>query len=99
MKNGRNKINEMITERMIERIQTTGELPWHKPWVSQNARAAQLDQSQALPRSECIPSAYDGLCAAVFPDDEAGEQSRWSCAEGRKVDAGDFLEVRGCGQE
>ena len=42
MKNGRNKINEMITERMIERIQTTGELPWHKPWVSQDARPQNL---------------------------------------------------------
>lgn len=36
------KINEMITERMIERIQTTGELPWHKPWVSQDARPQNL---------------------------------------------------------
>lgn len=42
MKNGRNKINEMITERMIERIQATGELPWHKPWVSQDARPQNL---------------------------------------------------------
>lgn len=42
MKNGRNKINEMITERMIERIQATGELPWHKPWVSQHARPHNL---------------------------------------------------------
>lgn len=42
MKNGRNIINEMITQRMIERIQTTGELPWHKPWVSQDARPQNL---------------------------------------------------------
>lgn len=34
MKNSRNKINEMITERIIEKIQTTGTLPWKKPWVS-----------------------------------------------------------------
>lgn len=28
------KINRMITERMISRISETGELPWKKPWTS-----------------------------------------------------------------
>jgi antirestriction protein ArdC len=28
------KINEMITARLIERIEATGELPWKKPWTS-----------------------------------------------------------------
>ncbi len=42
MKDGRNKINEMITQRMIERIQATGAIPWHKPWASQQARPQNL---------------------------------------------------------
>ena len=42
MKNGRNKINEMITQKMIERISATGTLPWRKPWVSQDARPQNL---------------------------------------------------------
>lgn len=28
------KINRMITDRMIDRIKSTGELPWKKPWTS-----------------------------------------------------------------
>lgn len=32
--NGQQKINEMITQRMIERITELGELPWRKPWTS-----------------------------------------------------------------
>ena len=32
--NGRQKINEMITARMIERITELGALPWRKPWKS-----------------------------------------------------------------
>lgn len=32
--NGRDKINQLITERMISRIAETGELPWKKPWTS-----------------------------------------------------------------
>ncbi len=32
--NGREKINQMITARMIERITELGELPWRKPWTS-----------------------------------------------------------------
>ncbi len=42
MKNGRNKINEMITQKMIERISATGTLPWRKPWVSRDARPQNL---------------------------------------------------------
>lgn len=42
MKNGRNKINEMITQKMIDRISATGSLPWRKPWVSQDARPQNL---------------------------------------------------------
>ena len=42
MKNARNKINEMITQKMIERISATGTLPWRKPWVSQDARPQNL---------------------------------------------------------
>jgi antirestriction protein ArdC len=34
MKNGFKKINEMITQRMIDRINETGTLPWKKPWAS-----------------------------------------------------------------
>ncbi|VGO18800.1 ArdC family protein [Pontiella sulfatireligans] len=34
MSNGFKKINEMITQRMIDRINETGELPWKKPWAS-----------------------------------------------------------------
>ncbi len=34
MSNGRKKINEMITARMIERITELGALPWRKPWTS-----------------------------------------------------------------
>ena len=34
MSNGRQKINEMITARMIERITELGALPWRKPWTS-----------------------------------------------------------------
>ncbi|VGO21956.1 ArdC family protein [Pontiella sulfatireligans] len=41
-KNARNKINEMITQKMIERIAATGSLPWRKPWVSQDARPQNL---------------------------------------------------------
>lgn len=40
--NTKNKINEMITQRMIERIQATGSLPWRKPWVSSGARPQNL---------------------------------------------------------
>ncbi|VGO17710.1 DNA primase TraC [Pontiella desulfatans] len=32
--NGRDKINQLITQRMIDRITEIGELPWHKPWTS-----------------------------------------------------------------
>jgi antirestriction protein ArdC len=32
--NGYQKINEMITQRMIDRITETNELPWKKPWTS-----------------------------------------------------------------
>jgi antirestriction protein ArdC len=32
--NGQMKINEMVTQRMIERITELGELPWRKPWAS-----------------------------------------------------------------
>ncbi len=28
------KINQMITDRLIQRIEATGELPWKKPWTS-----------------------------------------------------------------
>lgn len=41
-KNARNKINEMITQKMVERISATGTLPWRKPWVSQDARPQNL---------------------------------------------------------
>ena len=34
MKTSRKDINEMITQRLIERISKTGELPWKKPWSS-----------------------------------------------------------------
>lgn len=34
MKTSRKDINEMITQRLIERIRKTGELPWKKPWSS-----------------------------------------------------------------
>jgi antirestriction protein ArdC len=34
MKTARNKINEMITQRIIERIEKTSSLPWKKPWTS-----------------------------------------------------------------
>ena len=34
MNNGQLKINEMITQRMIDRITELGELPWRKPWAS-----------------------------------------------------------------
>jgi antirestriction protein ArdC len=34
--NGQQKINEMITWRMIERISETGSLPWRKPWTSKS---------------------------------------------------------------
>lgn len=32
--NAYRKINEMITQRMIERIEATNQLPWKKPWTS-----------------------------------------------------------------
>ena len=32
--NAYQKINQMITARLIERITATGELPWKKPWTS-----------------------------------------------------------------
>ena len=32
--NAYQKINEMITARLIERIEATGTLPWKKPRVS-----------------------------------------------------------------
>jgi len=28
------KINQMITDRLIQRIEATGELPWKEPWTS-----------------------------------------------------------------
>ena len=31
---GREKINALITQRMIDRITELGELPWRKPWQS-----------------------------------------------------------------
>lgn len=34
MKTCRRDINQMITDRIIERIKTTGTLPWKKPWKS-----------------------------------------------------------------
>jgi antirestriction protein ArdC len=34
MKNGFKKINEMITQSMIARIEATNQLPWKKPWTS-----------------------------------------------------------------
>ena len=32
-----NVVNQIITDRIIERIQATGELPWRKPWKSTNS--------------------------------------------------------------
>jgi antirestriction protein ArdC len=36
MKTTRKNINQLITDRLIERIQATGTLPWKKPWSSPN---------------------------------------------------------------
>lgn len=36
MKTKRKDINKMITERLIERIQVSGTLPWKQPWSSQS---------------------------------------------------------------
>ena len=32
--NAYQKINEMITARLVERIEATRQLPWKKPWTS-----------------------------------------------------------------
>ena len=36
--NAYQKINEMITARLIERIEATNTLPWRKPWTSISLR-------------------------------------------------------------
>ncbi|RKX44216.1 MAG: hypothetical protein DRP64_06960, partial [Verrucomicrobia bacterium] len=33
--NAYEKINSMITQRLIERIEATNQLPWKKPWTTE----------------------------------------------------------------
>jgi antirestriction protein ArdC len=42
MKSAKSKINEMITQKMIDRIRETGTLPWHQPWQSNAQRPRSL---------------------------------------------------------
>lgn len=37
----KSNVNQIITDRIIERIQSSGELPWQKPWVSWSYKGKQ----------------------------------------------------------
>ena len=56
MKTTRKDINQMITQRIIERIQTTGVLPWKKPWSS----------SSDVPRNLITRKPYRGINAFLL---------------------------------
>jgi antirestriction protein ArdC len=56
MKTSRKDINQMITDRIIERIKTTGLLPWKKPWKSPNE----------VPRSLITHKPYRGINAFLL---------------------------------
>ena len=56
MKTSRKDINQMITDRLIERIKTTGLLPWKKPWKSPNE----------VPRSLITHKPYRGINAFLL---------------------------------
>lgn len=53
--NSRN-VNQIITDRLIERIQSTGELPWQKPWRSSNE----------IPRNIITGKPYRGINAFLL---------------------------------
>ena len=56
MKTSRKDINQMITDRIIERIKTTGLLPWKKPWKSPNE----------VPRNLITHKPYRGINAFLL---------------------------------
>lgn len=56
MKTSRKDINRMITDRIIERIRTTGTLPWKKPWRSPDE----------VPRNLITGKAYRGVNAFLL---------------------------------
>ena len=56
MKTSRKDINQMITDRIIERIKSTGLLPWKKPWKSPNE----------VPRSLITHKPYRGVNAFLL---------------------------------
>jgi antirestriction protein ArdC len=56
MKTSRKDINQMITDRIIERIKITGLLPWKKPWKSPNE----------VPRSLITHKPYRGVNAFLL---------------------------------
>lgn len=51
-----NVVNQIITDRIIERIQATGELPWQKPWKSSNS----------VPRNIITGKNYRGINAFLL---------------------------------
>ena len=56
MKTSRKDINQMITDRIIDRIKTTGLLPWKKPWKSPDE----------VPRSLITHKPYRGVNAFLL---------------------------------
>lgn len=56
MKTSRKDINQMITDRIIERIKTTGLVPWKKPWTSPDG----------VPRSLITRKPYRGVNAFLL---------------------------------
>jgi antirestriction protein ArdC len=56
MKTSRKDINRMITDRIIERIKTTGTLPWKKPWKS----------PEEAPRNRITRKPYRGVNAFLL---------------------------------
>jgi antirestriction protein ArdC len=71
--NAYQKINEMITARLIERIEATNTLPWKKPWksiilMSRNLRTQKNDQgvSLFLLHMPGYTSVVSIMCPSVF---------------------------------
>jgi len=56
MKTTRKDINRMITDRIIERIKSSGVLPWKKPWSS----------PEAVPRNLITHKPYRGANAFLL---------------------------------
>lgn len=93
--NAYQKINEMITARLIERIEATSTLPWKKPWTISIADAQEPRNWQELPGSERVPATHAWLRQSVFPVDEAGQCDGRESPQGREELSGRILAIRG----